>query len=1105
LKPNRREFLKKVASATAALPGAIQEADDWRRYAATVLSEPALLACWRLGGSLKPERGAEAGEMRGGEARYVAGPLGERALSLSGGRFVTLGPAPELDAPETTVELFFRITAPDSRVNPCLLAKRASSEKTRFSIHYLGDLSGLAVWNGRDLAQATPPLGPLHTGEWYHLAVTSGAGGLRLYLDGVPCVTTAAGMTFSVERNGLPLQIGASAPDGAEAVSCDFAEVAIYGAALPAQTIARHVDAAGWAARRKGILAERKRREAEQARARRQKLAKRLRDPRLVTPGNPRVYEGENLTAISFGVGGIGAGTIQLNGKAERAVWQIFNNFAYASLPHSFFALRVRAAGGEPIVRALQTSRLGPFPAMPGLRFRGEYPFAWFDFDAPDLPVTVTMEAFSPFIPLRARESAIPCALFTFTLENRTDQEVEVALLAAQQNGVGLEGQGPVLERQARGYGGNRNRVLASSRVTLLRMTADKDPSASHYGDMTLIALDPQASGTADWSGLSALLQDFQANGRLTGPQEAGPSPSGQTLDGALVSTLRLAPRATETTRFALAWHFPNAQHGGEIEGWTHTGNRYAGWWKDSLDVARFLAANVEELTAQTHLFHDTFYASNLPHWLRDRITSQLAVLRSKTCFWAGDDFFGAWEGCAPTSGCCAGNCTHVWHYAQAHARLFPEIARRMRTQIYADQKPDGALPHRLPGFPPAADGLLGDILGAYREHLCSADGAWLAGLWPKVQRAMEFAIRTWDPQEDGMLTGAQWNTLDGALGGSTTWIGSLYLAALSAAERMADLQGDAKAAARYRRIRRTGAQNQDAALFNGEYYVQRRDPEPREDYGDGCEIDQALGEWWANQVGLPAHYPPKHVRSAMAALLKYNFRADFHGVPQMPRKFVAEDDAGMQMIQWPKGARPTPTILYGDEVMTGFEYAAAGTMIQFGMLREGLMVALAVSDRYDGRLRQGLTDAATASWGYSGNPFGDDECGKFYARAMSVWSLLLACQGFLYDGPAGVIGFRPVWKSEDHASFFSSAEGWGLFTQRRRGNSLEAKIEVRYGRLRVREIALAAPFDAASASVRLGTTGLPSSLALEEGQIRIRLATDAVASAGEAVTIRIS
>ena len=65
---------------------------------------------------------------------------------------------------------------------------------------------------------------------------------------------------------------------------------------------------------------------------------------------------------------------------------------------------------------------------------------------------------------------------------------------------------------------------------------------------------------------------------------------------------------------------------------------------------------------------------------------------------------------------------------------------------------------------------------------------------------------------------------------------------------------------------------------------------------------------------------------------------------------------------------------------MTGFEYAAAATMVMNGMLEEGFLVAKAVYDRYDGRLRDQLTATRTSSWGYSGNPFGDDECGKFYA-----------------------------------------------------------------------------------------------------------------------------
>ena len=82
----------------------------------------------------------------------------------------------------------------------------------------------------------------------------------------------------------------------------------------------------------------------------------------------------------------------------------------------------------------------------------------------------------------------------------------------------------------------------------------------------------------------------------------------------------------------------------------------------------------------------------------------------------------------------------------------------------------------------------------------------------------------------------------------------------------------------------------------------------------------------------------------------------NFHGLVQVPRKFVADDDPGMQMISWPGGKRPPKVIRYGDEVMTGFEYSAAAAMIQPGLLPEGLAVAHAVGVRYDGRLRTKLT-----------------------------------------------------------------------------------------------------------------------------------------------------
>lgn len=1081
-------------------------------YGGAVRRTDGLVAYWPFDGGLEDVVGGALGTPEG-MVRFVPGVAGTSGIELDGRGFVTAPPILGADGPESTIELFFRPLPSPSPGNPCLVSIR-DEKRARVSLHISADLRRLAVWNGGgagwvDLA----PEADLGEGVWHHVALTHGREGVRLYLDGVAW----PGAVGPSGERGLPVQIGAPTATGDfEVFRGALDEVALYSRALTAEEVAAHVDAAGdeWAARRRRMAAvaaafteeQARRREAARA-ARRERVAAMLADPALLERGERRVYRGDHLEAIRFCVGGIGAGTIQMDGQARLAAWQIFNNHTEAELPHSFLAIAAGPAGARRVVRCLQTAPEGPFAAMERLGFQGEYPLAWYEFEDGELPVTVRLEAFSPFIPLRTQDSSIPCAVFRVGVANPGGQSVEVSLIAVQQNAVGYLGHGAVEGCDHVDYGGNRCTVLARDGATVLHMTSDKGPRRPGAGDMALTVLGPAGTGSADVGHLSGLHHALAQGQAPSAPGSAGPTPAGRTLDGAVASSFRLAPGESRTVTFVLAWHFPNAVHGASGSGWDHHGNQYANMWGNALEVAEYVRTELPRLSRETHEFHRAVYDSNLPHWLLDRITSQLAVLRSRTCYWAQDGYFGAWEGCGQSSGCCAGNCTHVWHYAQAHARLFPFLARRMREQSLSYQREDGSLPFRHPSESVAADGELGEILGVWREHLCAADESWLSQAWPRTRAAMEHAIRTWDPDEDGVLAGYQWNTLDCAVGGSTSWLGSLYLAALAASERMAALQGDPQRAERYRAIRNRGAVTQDATLFNGEYYIQLPDPEPRNDYVDGCAIDQLLGEWWATQVGLPTAYPDDHARRALSALIEHNFRPTLAGVTQSPRKFVADEDAGLQMIQWPKGDRPSPCILYGDEIMTGFEYAAAATMVQKGMLREGLMVAKAVSDRYDGRLREGLTPGDTASWGYSGNPFGDDECGKYYGRAMSVWSLLLACQGFSYDGPAHRIGFAPIWQPEDHSSFFTAAEGWGVYRQRRMPGSLRAVLDVRFGRVAVRELTLALPegVNCSGGRVAMGGSEVPATIAGGGRGVQVRIGKDRLVTAGQELVVELA
>ena len=108
----------------------------------------------------------------------------------------------------------------------------------------------------------------------------------------------------------------------------------------------------------------------------------------------PVTYQGEYLTGLDFPVGALGGSLIRMNGKAERRWWQIFNNYEERAgsgiVPNSFFALRTKTDGAT-VVKALQTSSIGSFPAVNKLTFQGEYPLGWFNFDDKELPVKVTL------------------------------------------------------------------------------------------------------------------------------------------------------------------------------------------------------------------------------------------------------------------------------------------------------------------------------------------------------------------------------------------------------------------------------------------------------------------------------------------------------------------------------------------------------------------------------------------------------------------------------------------------------------------------------------------------------------------------------------------
>jgi len=588
------------------------------------------------------------------------------------------------------------------------------------------------------------------------------------------------------------------------------------------------------------------------------------------------------------------------------------------------------------------------------------------------------------------------------------------------------------------------------------------------FGTMGIALLGPADGSQASASLAGGELPEtlFGKDGSLSrrGASEAGP------VRGAVARTIALGPGETAGADFVIAWHFPNHKHG----------HYYATRFRSAGDVARYVADNFQRLGGETQLWHDTYYDSTLPHWLLDRLHMPVSTLATNTVQWRANGRFWGWEGV----GCCAGTCTHVWNYEHALARLQPHLERTVR--IMQDFGEGFDEPTGLVGFRSnrayAADGQCGTVLKAYREHLISPDNAFLKANYPKIRKAMEYMLGQ-DGDEDGLIAGSQHNTFDINFHGPNTFVGSLYLAALRAAEEMAKLMQDEKFAARCRKVFASGSEKTMDRLYDGEYFFQDVDlaRHARAQYAHGCLADQLFGQNWAHQLSLGYLYPKEAVRKAIRAVYKYNWAPDVgpHNKVHRPeRVFARPGEAGLFICTWPKSRHlERGGVRYRNEVWTGIEYQVAAGLIYEDCIDEGLTIIRAVHDRYDAKKR---------------NPWNEVECGDHYARAMSCWGCLLALCGFEYDGPAGRIAMGPRITPDDFRCAFTAAEGWGTLAQKRAGGSQTNTISVRWGKLRLTEVDVQLPAALKPAEVQLRAAKEPVETAppIRDGnRLRVRLA----------------
>ncbi len=787
-------------------------------------------------------------------------------------------------------------------------------------------------------------------------------------------------------------------------------------------------------------------------------------------------YRGPQLNRVAFPMGGIGAGMICLEGLGALSEISIRNSPDVFNEPCLFAAVHVN--GATPAARVLEGPVPGwkvfgargsaqgdggstfGLPRFADAEFRARFPFGVVTLHDPEMPLSAEITGWSPFVPGDADNSSLPVAALEYRLTNTSRRRLSGIFSFNARNFL------PVDDKDLHG-------VRAAQNGFTLWSTG---PAGMPWRDAAFEATVDDVHATTNcawfrgdwWDPLTMAWKDVES-GTIV---ERAPLTSGEPSPGASVFVpFTLAPGASHTVTLRLAWYAPQShlREGRDpvpppasmpVAEQFHR-PWYAGRFSDIDAVSGYWRDNYGRLRDATRQFRDAFYDTTLPPEVIEAVAANLAILKSPTLLRQTDGRLWAYEGCADANGCCFGNCSHVWNYAQAIPHLFPHLERSMReTEFGPSQDERGhqayrsALPIRpiVHDEPAAADGQLGGIMRVYREWRISGDTRWLNSLWPRVRRSLDYCIATWDPDHKGWLVEPHHNTYDIEFWGPDGMCTSIYLGALQAAVLMGTALHDD--VSRYAQLHDAGTALANRDLFNGEYYIQRvewttlhaahdgtdpfglRDysPEaravfdaegPKYQYGPGCLSDGVIGAWLALVTGVGSIMDPGKVKRHLAAIHRYNFKTNLadHANPQRP-SFALGTDGGVLLCTWPHGGALSLPFVYSDEVWTGIEYQVASHMILAGMTAAGLEVVRTCRARYDGRVR---------------NPFDEYECGHWYARALSSYALLQALSGARYDAIDRTLHLQPAIAG-DFRAFLCTATGYGTVGVRQGKPFLDVK-----------------------------------------------------------------
>ncbi|MBR6781254.1 MAG: hypothetical protein IKM24_09610 [Clostridia bacterium] len=772
--------------------------------------------------------------------------------------------------------------------------------------------------------------------------------------------------------------------------------------------------------------------------------------------------------ASGIALGGIGAGSTELFPDGEFHSWLIANqpritkvcfedkvDDGESSTGSLSFYVRECRDGGKPVVRKLGmktdaddfTYRMFSWnKPIESIDFDGRFPVADLTYNDSSLACKLKLRAVSPFVPHDSDTASTPGFYMDFTVENPTDNELQISLLGTLVPDVAnhAEGNKNSLHTIGNGVGVHIEPAEPSDSPACgelcFSLNGDGEKTcitADYYRFMREFIADSKLGISQE-----SVLFGFREKGRLPDTQ-IGTKPALLPADLTLLSDAELDALCEECRKYPFAasmlsrrlhcepdflsvrenkilfldcCYNQNKRKGtdfgacalcsqitlqaGEkknirfILTWyfpNHTasdgeriGHYYENLYDGALSANRFLAQNHDRIAGDAAAFADLLYSTDLPQIYPDAWSSNLSQLIKDSVYLKNGNF-GLWEGL----GFCGLHTTDITYHASfSLISLFPDLQKKQMQMGAACQREDGRVHH------------------CFRPDMKSVNNGF-----SRVDISMQFVLMV---LRDYLFTGDR------------EYLASLWDHVIRAmdATLILDANGDGLPDSDTKR------NTYDAWNFSGTpvyisvlwlaalkaaaFMAQRvgdkacadkwndllqKGKEALEEklwngeYYDLWEhngrtdeslmTDQLDGEWFLRMTGLDGNLSDERVRSVIEFIFRHNF----------------DEEQGLLNATVPAGKKTTVETYNNCQtiaVWTGIGYAFS---------------ALAMSVHADD-----ISDAVIASIHNNQLRFGHFwdhwECGHHYTRPMSSWSTLIAAAGMAVDYENKKLSFRPAYKN---------------------------------------------------------------------------------------------